>query len=486
MMGGGGGGLIGQIAPPIAAGGYLPMMPYPMNQQQQYSNGQQVTPGMPSPASNGSAQQAGGYPSPQQQAPQMPAYQAGLPSDAPQGMSRASMHQALMPQVQASWLDDVDNEQAAQTGATGAPDASSNSYTGKPLEAGTDKKTAPDQPISQSQDYIASQLDDLASRAEPEAAKAIKKLKDSLKKIHEEHGKPKETYKARRESSAEQVDNAMWDAHVGSTTAGATKATTDAFKSLYHTLGKAEKNSIRREIQRINERGSVHPNLRMAANIAEIGLGATRLGKGMVAFDKMIQGGKDKQQAHDWDVYKSFLDLMAATHGETSNRDMIKEERAAEKDDREAAKDYIVEPEKLRLEGLKAKAGVLDKQSNAINRGEISAERPLKLALERQNANAHTLSASTGASAFQLQNLKNQQAQAKNDMEKQKLQQQIDDAQINPYLPKESIGYRDYGNNLLQLLDMKVITGDQLNKIMGRAVSQGHILGLPKKLSGAK
>jgi hypothetical protein len=64
MMGGGGNPpMIGQIAPPIAAGGYLPMMPYPMNQQQQYGNVQQITPGMPPPASNGSAQQAGGYPS---------------------------------------------------------------------------------------------------------------------------------------------------------------------------------------------------------------------------------------------------------------------------------------------------------------------------------------------------------------------------------------------------------------------------------------
>lgn len=70
--------LLAQMPSPIAAGGYMPMTPYPLNQPSSggYS-GQSVMPGMSSPpAMQGTAQQAGGYSAPQQQ-----------PQQAPQGMS---------------------------------------------------------------------------------------------------------------------------------------------------------------------------------------------------------------------------------------------------------------------------------------------------------------------------------------------------------------------------------------------------------------
>jgi len=64
------------MRPPIAAGGYLPLLPYPLNQPStQPGSPEQIIPGMSSPpATQGNAQQAGGYaaPSPPPTPPQMP------------------------------------------------------------------------------------------------------------------------------------------------------------------------------------------------------------------------------------------------------------------------------------------------------------------------------------------------------------------------------------------------------------------------------
>jgi hypothetical protein len=57
---------------------------------------------------------------------------------------------------------------------------------------------------------------------------------------------------------------------------------------------------------------------------------------------------------------------------------------------------------------------------------------------------------------------------------------------IAPYLPKAPIAYRDFGGNLFKLVDNKVLTIDEMNQIMGQAVSEGYLLGIPKKFSGAK
>jgi hypothetical protein len=387
MAGGSPTSLIGQMAPPIAAGGYLPMMPYPMNQQQQQSSSQeQILPGMASPASNGTAQQAGGYAAP--------------PPQAPQGMS-------MMQRLQGAANPMVMSLTGPQQGTM------DNSQQATPVQqAETGRAVAPDEPISQSAQDTIDELERLKGQVSPAAAQAIDNYTKSVAAKLGTHKANKDILEPKLQQAEAQRDAVTKEASDRAEPEGNAKELQATKDKIYNNKTPQEQQAITRGANNFKYKGSVHPKLRGALAVAGF-LGNTGIARAARSMDTHMTALEKAEEVRDDKAYSQFLtevhqamseqhanlatNLTGADASVTDYRSQLSHNDENLRQGIENSKDMYMAPGQMNLEALGKEASMAEHQATARGQGVREAEIPFQQSIAKGNLAAHQLSAGVAA-----------------------------------------------------------------------------------------
>lgn len=479
MGGGGSNPLIGNISPPIAAGGFLPMLPYPMNQQEG-NNGQQIMPGSSSTPAVGSSQQAGGYPSP----PQPPPQPAMAQMQAPQGMS---MQQRLAGAANPMAMALLGDPQQGQMDG------------GSPLTAGAGRAVAPDQPISQSAQDTIDELERLKGQVSPAAAAAIDNFTKSAAAKLMEHKANKNILEPKLQEAEAKVDAIRKDAHDQATAEGNARALQDTEQAIFDRKTPAEQSAIRRGLENFKYRGAAHPKLRTALSVTGM-LGNTGIARAARAMDAHMTTAEKTEEQRDDDAASKFLtevhsamserhanmatDLTAGSSEVNDFRTQLSHNDQTLRQGLENSKDLYMAPGQMKLEALGKEASMTEHQATTRGQGVREAEIPFQQSMARGNLAANQQRANTGSEALGLAQEKFNKVlseaskeNSKKDLQIQALQQQ---AKYAPFLPKTQTGYDQFRNNTLGLIKNGTLSRQDANKLMQMAISEGHLADVPE------
>lgn len=421
---------------PIAAGGISPTLAgmMAMPQQQQISGGQQIIPG--------TASQTGGYDQPQQQ--QM-------------AMSPASMRQALSPMALPLTLNPAPTPNQTQADAAVAQYPQLQGQTGQmdnsnqPLSGGAGEAVTPSMPIDAEHQEILDQLKGLEGQAPKAAAGAIGAFNQITGKAVTDHAATTKPLKEKLEVENKALETARDNAKKLMDPKAAQSLADNVKLQVYATKSPAQKASIDRIENGTSGAAPAkvpHPvlnTLRTVGRMLQSGYGMT----GELYQEETRDYNKahlqylmsNKQHEADQHEYDKFMEQVhqrigdihnAASSDLSATKSIVDDTRSAlSHADQQLssnvnmAKDMTFGPASEFMKGLSGQADVLSKESTVYGAGVSQKQRQQALGYQARNTAASEKRASTGAESYQLQSLKNQQAQEKNDLEKDKLRQQL-------------------------------------------------------------
>lgn len=411
---------------PIAAGGISPTSAGPIQAAQSMGGSQNV-----SQSYTGSAAQAGGYDQPPQQSP-MP----GFSYPQRQGLSPASMSQFLMPQAMA--LPPLQSQQAQMD------------QPSQPMQGGAGQAVTPAMPIDAEHQEILDGLKGLEGKAPAAAGGAIKAFNETTAEALKQHAAATKPLKEKLATENSALEAARDSAKKLMDPGEAQKLADNVKAQVYATKSPAQKAAIDRF--ETGTSGMVenapHPikdMLRTLGRGLEGGFGMT----GQIYAQETRDYNRahlkyltaTRQQAADQHEHDKFMEQVhqriGDIHNATSNdlsatKSIVDDTRSALnhadtqlKSNVEMAKDMTFGPANEYMKGLTGEANVLSKESTVYGAGVSERQRQQGLGYQARNTAANERRANTGAESFQLQSLKNEQAQEKSNLEKQKLKEQL-------------------------------------------------------------